>query len=121
MFKLKDQALKTSELDVKCRQYREKWLVTPWLHSKLAPICQLKGNKAVYTAASVACFWAGAATLLIATSAKNHLFVPIRLVFVLAGQTDGRTDRWTDRRTDGQTDGRTDGRTDRRTDRQSDL
>ena len=31
----------------------------------------LKKNKAVYTAASVACFWAGAATLLIATSAKT--------------------------------------------------
>ena len=30
-----------------------------------------KKNKAVYTAASVACFWAGAATLLIATSAKT--------------------------------------------------
>jgi len=31
-------------------------------------------NKAVYTASSVACFWAGAITLLIVSSAETVLF-----------------------------------------------
>ena len=57
-------------------------------------------NKAVYTASSVACFWAGAVTLLIASSAETALkqsFCADSARFRTSG-----TDRPTDRRSDRQ-------------------
>ena len=54
-------------------------------------------NKAVYTASSVACFWAGAVTLL--PPALKQSFCADSARFCTSG-----TDGWTDRPTNGQTD-----------------
>ena len=54
-------------------------------------------NKAVYTASSVACFWAGAVTLLPPSLKQSFRADSARF------RTSG-TDRRTDRRTDGPTD-----------------
>ena len=74
-------------------------------------LCSRQFNRALYTAISVACGWAGT-SLEIAKRAINKAgytaSVVRRLCFCLPKKevTDGRTDCRTDRQTDGQTDGR---------------